>query len=98
VQRQDRPESEAGRDNQWKRFRSYLGELTPDLVAFEGPAKQIGNRLKSENTYFAGGFEHVAQVAHPSRREKIHPSVSRSLAFPVLLGLCRQTDGGLKVS
>jgi hypothetical protein len=70
MQRQYGPQSKAGGDNQWKRFRSYLGELPPDLFPFERPAKQIGFSLKSEGTYFAGGFEHVAQVAHSSRREK----------------------------
>jgi hypothetical protein len=98
MQRQDRPQSKTGRNNQWKRFRPYLGELPPDLFPFEGATEQIGDSLKSEDAYFAGGFEHVAQVAHSSRREKIHPSISRSLASPALLDLCRQTDGGLRVS
>jgi hypothetical protein len=97
MQRQDCPQSKTGRNNQRRRFRSYLGELLPDLFSFEGVAEQIGNRLKSEDAY-SGGFEHVAQVAHSSRREQIHPSISRSLASLVLLDLCRQTDGGSQVS
>jgi hypothetical protein len=70
----------------------------PDLFAFEGAAKQIGNRLKSENTHFPGGFEYIAQVAHSSRREKNRPSRSKSLALATFVGLGRQTDGGLRVS
>jgi hypothetical protein len=98
MQRQHGPQGEPGGDNQWKGFSSYLGELLPDLFAFEGAAEQIGNRLKSEDAYFSGGFEYVAQVAHSSRREKVHPSTSKSLTSAVLLALCRQTDGGLRVS
>jgi hypothetical protein len=51
VKRQDGAESKARSDDKRKGFRSYLGKLLPDLIAFKRTAEQIADGPESEETY-----------------------------------------------
>jgi hypothetical protein len=53
MHRQNRAERKSRRNNKRKRSRPDFGELTPDLGAFEGAAKEVRNDPKSKDTDFA---------------------------------------------
>ena len=66
MHRQDGAKRKSRGNNKRKRSRPDLGDLTPDLRALKGVAKEVRDCPKPEDADFPRDSEHVTQVGHLS--------------------------------